>query len=113
MLLRLLVIVAFALGSCGGSGGGGDEATTPGSKRRARNSGSSPERTREYQDSNSVGMTDTRVSKWRWKGDRKDCFYIVGNKCFDDKTKACKAAGCAVASCQLSKSAPVKARCKK
>jgi hypothetical protein len=32
---------------------------------------------------------------WRYQGDRDDCFYVVGRKCFKTEKAACNAAGCA------------------
>ncbi len=32
--------------------------------------------------------------KWRYQGDRKDCFYLTGGKCFKTQKAACAAARC-------------------
>jgi len=31
---------------------------------------------------------------WRYQGDRNDCFYVVGRRCFKTQKKACAAARC-------------------
>jgi hypothetical protein len=31
---------------------------------------------------------------WRYQGDRKDCFFVVGRKCFKTEKAACAAAKC-------------------
>jgi hypothetical protein len=31
---------------------------------------------------------------WRYQGDRKDCFFVVGRKCFKTEKAACSAAKC-------------------
>jgi hypothetical protein len=31
---------------------------------------------------------------WRYSGDRDECFFVVGRKCFKTEKAACKAAGC-------------------
>jgi hypothetical protein len=33
-------------------------------------------------------------SGWRYQGDRKECFFIVGRKCFKTEKAACSAARC-------------------
>jgi hypothetical protein len=33
-------------------------------------------------------------SGWRYQGDRKDCFFLVGRKCFKTEKAACAAAKC-------------------
>lgn len=32
--------------------------------------------------------------KWRYTGDRNDCFYVVGKRCFKTENAACQAARC-------------------
>lgn len=33
-------------------------------------------------------------SGWRYQGERKDCFFVVGRRCFKSENKACQAARC-------------------
>jgi hypothetical protein len=49
---------------------------------------------------------------WRWEGKRDDCFFKVGNACFDSLEAACKKAGCKGDACQHDKSAPANVSCK-
>lgn len=112
-LVVVVALLAWAvLASCGGPP---DEATTMGTRRVRDDSASKPkaEQTAEYEDENSVGMEDRRVSRWRWKGTRKDCFFVVGNRCFETRAQACKAAGCKRSSdCRADESAPVQISCR-
>ena len=31
---------------------------------------------------------------WRYQGDRNECFYVVGRRCFKNENAACQAARC-------------------
>jgi hypothetical protein len=33
-------------------------------------------------------------NKWRYQGDRKDCFFVFGARCFKTEKAACQAAKC-------------------
>jgi hypothetical protein len=101
------VLALIALG-CGGAADGG--GTTPRSRSSAKRADEQPKA--DYDDENSVGMSGKRVTRWRWKGSRKDCFYVVGNKCFESEKAACKAAGCK-RDCRTDDSAPVQVSCPK
>ena len=37
---------------------------------------------------------DKKWGKWRYRGDRGDCFYSLNGKCFKTEVAACKAAAC-------------------
>jgi len=50
---------------------------------------------------------------WRYKGDRDDCFFVVGRRCFTDEKQACAAAKCASKRCQLDGAGPAQVTCKK
>jgi hypothetical protein len=107
LVWSLAVACLIALG-CGG-GGAADDGTTPRS-RRAKTAKAKQQA--DYSDENSIGMPDERVSRWRWDGARKDCFYVVGNRCFKTEAAACKAAGCRkVDGCDMDDSAPVQVSC--
>ena len=107
-LFVTLSIAGMLIGSCGG--GGVDSGTTP----RNRKASKAPQKVVDYDDENSVGMTDKRVSRWRWKGERKRCYYVVGNECYTTERAACKAAKCrGKRKCVSDSSAPVQVSCKK
>jgi len=102
--IAVALLALIALG-CGGAADGA--GTTPRS-RSAKREKAKPKA--DYNDENSVGMTDKRVTRWRWKGSRKDCFYVVGNNCFRTEAAACKAAGCK-RDCRTDDAAPVQVTC--
>lgn len=37
---------------------------------------------------------DKKWGTWRYSGDRNDCFYVVGRKCFKTEPAACKSLAC-------------------
>jgi hypothetical protein len=50
---------------------------------------------------------------WRYKGDRDDCFFIVGRRCFTDQKQACAAAACPKGRCRLDGAGPASVTCAK
>jgi hypothetical protein len=51
---------------------------------------------------------------WRYQGDRKDCFFIVGRKCFKTENAACQAAHCkAPTKCTTEGAGPATVKCEK
>lgn len=50
---------------------------------------------------------------WKYQGDREDCFYVVGRKCFRSKKVACGAAKCPMAQCKTVGGGPASVECKK
>jgi hypothetical protein len=51
-------------------------------------------------------------SGWRYQGDRKDCFFLVGKKCFKTEKAACSAAKCrAPGKCHADGGGPAIVKC--
>lgn len=51
-------------------------------------------------------------SGWRYQGDRKDCFFVVGRKCFKTEKAACSAAKCkAPSKCESDDGGPATISC--
>lgn len=51
-------------------------------------------------------------SGWRYQGERKDCRFLVGRKCFKSENAACQAAKCkAPTSCQTEGAGPATMTC--
>ncbi len=51
-------------------------------------------------------------SGWRYQGERKDCRFLVGRKCFKSENAACQAAKCkAPTSCQAEGAGPATMSC--
>jgi len=64
-------------------------------------------------DKDAVSEKGKKWGGWRWKGDREDCFYVVGNKCFAKERNACAAAKCGKSACLVKPGAPAKVSCPK
>ncbi|HET9991299.1 MAG TPA: hypothetical protein VFQ65_22365 [Kofleriaceae bacterium] len=75
-------------------------------------------REKQYAEAKKNGELDEQkpVKKggWQFKGDRKDCRYLVAatSKCFKTQKAACTAAGCG-ASCAFTGAGPATVSCKK
>ncbi len=49
---------------------------------------------------------------WRYQGDRNDCFFVVGKKCFKTEKAACAAAACkAPSKCETEGAGPAQLSC--
>jgi hypothetical protein len=80
-LVRLcLVVTLFA---CGGSSQNANEPQTAKEKQLA-----------EAKKNGELDKKDKKWGTWRYGGERDDCFYVVGRKCFKTEAAACKSAGC-------------------
>lgn len=50
---------------------------------------------------------------WRYQGDRSDCFYVIGRKCFKTQKAACATLRCkAPKKCDLTGGGPATVSCK-
>lgn len=102
-MLRLAAL-ALVLAMAPACGGGASEADEPQTARE-----------KQYAEAKKNGELDEKPTKkggWQFAGDRRDCRYLVGNKCFKSQDKACKAAGCG-ASCAFTGAGPATVSCKK
>lgn len=87
----LVLALILGAGACGG-GGGGNTARTP--------SGDEPKNAKEKQllEAKASGEIDDPTQagwgKWRYTGDRNNCFYVAGRRCFKTEGAACKAMRC-------------------
>ena len=41
-----------------------------------------------------VDSPNAKWGKWRYEGDRTECFFVVGRRCFKTENAACQAAHC-------------------
>ena len=101
--LPLLVLVQLALG-CGGSPTPrGDEPTNAKEKqaREAKANGDA--------DASAGG----KWGGWRYTGDRNECFFVVGRKCFKTEAQACVAARCGAKKCVTTGGGPATVGCAK
>jgi hypothetical protein len=81
-VLKVASIACLLALGCGGSSNKSDEPTTAKEKqlREARASGD-PDAAKGW-------------GKWRYTGDRNECFFVVSGKCFKTEKAACTAARC-------------------
>lgn len=81
MSLRALVLL-FAV-ACGGTTVDSDEPQTAKEKQMI-----------EAKASGEADGGNAKWGKWRYEGDRKDCFFVLGRRCFKTENAACQAAHC-------------------
>jgi hypothetical protein len=111
MSLRLpYLVLALALGmtpsACGGAAADADEPQTA--------------REKQLQEAKASGEVDPPGKQWggwRYQGDRKDCFYVVGRRCFKtDKaacSNACRTKSASTEMCAIDGGGPATVSCKK
>ena len=101
---RTLVLL-FLLG-CGGPS---RQNVEPGEPQTAKE--------KQYAEAKQSGEIDdgnSKWGKWRYTGDRKDCFFVAGRKCFKTENAACKAAACkGGAKCKSTGAGPATISCEK
>ena len=98
-LLCSVVLVCFAA-ACGGPSS--DEPTTAKEKQQ-----------REARATPDEAPGTKQWGKWRYKGDRDECFFIVGAKCFKTENAACQTARCKKPmKCNAVGAAPATVSCK-
>ena len=71
---------------------------------------------KQLQEARASGEVDdasgNKWAGWRYQGERKDCRYVFGRKCFKTQKAACTA-GCKTASCDVVGGGPATVTCKK
>jgi len=109
MSLRSLHAVLIALGLASGlaiPGCGGPQATDEPTTAKEK----------QLRDAKAKGEVDPREKRWggwRYQGDRNECFYVVGRKCFKTEKQACAAAKCTGATkCATDGGGPASVSCK-
>jgi len=89
------LLLALILGLGAGCGGGGGRTSGGG-----RASANEPQTAKEkqLQEAKASGEIDgtaqTGWGKWRYTGDRNNCFYVAANKCFKTEVAACQTMKC-------------------
>jgi hypothetical protein len=72
-------------------------------------------RDKQLREARANGEVDPPASKWagwRYQGDRADCFYVLGRRCFKTEKAACAAAKCKK-KCEISGGGPAAVTCEK
>ena len=99
---KLLVVVAVAFG-CAADSKTSDEPTTAREKQR-----------REAKRKGEDDGAPKSWGRWRYKGDRDNCFFEVDGKCFKTENAACQAARCKKpARCVTTGAGPAQVSCEK
>ncbi len=102
----LVLVTCMGLGACGGEARDPDDPKTAREKMRR-------EAKRDKKDK-PVDSTGKSWGKWRYTGDRADCFYRLGQKCFKTEAEACAKAKCKKPTkCHSEGAAPAQVSCKK
>jgi hypothetical protein len=103
MSLRVLLLLAVACSSS-------SMQTRKGEPQTAREKLAAEQK--EHPDDDSG--TGKKWRRWRYQGERKDCFFVVGAKCYKTEPVACQAARCkAPAKCTRDGAGPVTITCAK
>lgn len=100
-MISLGLIASLAL-ACGGDPPRAGEPTTAKEKQR-----------REAAAAGETTTSGGKWSGWRYTGDRDECFFVVGRKCFKTQASACAAARCGSRKCQTEGGGPVSVSCAK
>jgi hypothetical protein len=102
MSLRLgWLVLAVSLPACGGTQSDAKEPKTAKDKQIADMKASG-----ELHDDSS-----STWAGWRYSGDRKDCRYVLGRKCFKTEKAACSAAACRATKCDVVGGGPATVSC--
>jgi hypothetical protein len=96
-----LALVACLLG-CSGSPPRTDEPTTARDKQR-----------RDAEAKGEVDRDRGKWAGWRYTGERSECFFVVGRRCFKTEAAACTAARCANHKCETAGGGPAAVSCAK
>lgn len=98
--LSLLVAASVVLGCGSDPPKSGDPTTAKEKQRReAEAKGEAP--------------TGGKWGGWRYTGDRDDCFFVVGRRCFKTQAAACAAARCGKRKCEVTGGGPAAVACAK
>ncbi len=102
MTLRWILVVSLAAVACGGPTKDSGEPKTAKEKQL-----------REARASGEVDPEGAKWGGWRYQGERQDCFFLVGRKCFKTYKHACVAACKSDKQCKSDGGAPATVSCKK
>nr|HEX4316866.1 hypothetical protein [Kofleriaceae bacterium] len=92
-------------------------ATGCGSTPKADPNEPTTAREKQMREAKANGELDSDNGKWggwKYQGDRDDCFFVVGRKCYKTEKLACNAARCKTAAlCDVVGGGPATVSCKK
>jgi len=93
-MASLGLLAALALG-CGGDPPRSDDPQTAKEKQR-----------REAAAAGDTSSSGGKWGGWRYTGDRDECYFVVGRKCFKTEAAACAAARCGGRKCETTGGGP-------
>ena len=102
MSLRAVVLVVL-LGCASGS-----MTTDPNEPQTAKE-----KQLREAKAKGELDRPTAKTNAWTYSGDRKDCFYVVGRRCFKTKKAACAKACGSARTCKITGAGPAAVSCKR
>jgi hypothetical protein len=109
MSLRLGLIALCLAAACGG----GEMRVKKGEPQTAREKMLAEQKAHPEED-DAGPKSSKKWSGWRYQGERQDCFFLVGKRCFKTKKAACAAAKCkAPSKCSLEGAGPQTVKCEK
>ena len=95
-----LALVVLLIAGCGGSAPRNDDPTTAKEKQR-----------REAAADRETDSGGGKWGGWRYTGDRNECFFVVGRRCFKSQAAACTAARCGKRRCEVTGGGPAAVAC--
>ena len=102
---RALALVLVVVAACGSTASSSEDAREP---KNAK------EKQRLEARTKGEDVDNRKWGGWRYQGERNDCFFVVGRKCFKTENAACQAARCSGGKkCDVSGGGPATVRCTK
>lgn len=103
-----LVLCLGFTAACGADSRDADEPQTAREKMRRE-----AKRDRKNKDADDVPAAGKSWGKWRYSGERADCYFRVGQKCFKTEQAACSTLRCKKSQkCHAEGAAPAQVSCK-
>jgi hypothetical protein len=108
--LAVALLVGLGLGAACGS----SRPTGPGSRQSGEPQTAKEKQLREAKAAGEVDGPSPKWGKWRYSGDRDNCYFVVGKKCYRTQATACQAVKCkAPESCKARGAGPATVACGK
>ena len=68
---------------------------------------------REAKAKGELDRPTAKTNAWTYAGDRKDCFFVVGRRCFKTQKAACTTACGSAKTCKITGAGPAAVSCKR
>lgn len=101
MSLRVVILLGLLLGCAGES-----MKTDPNEPQTARE-----KQLREARAKGELDAPSSKTNAWTYAGDRRDCHYVVGRRCFKTKKLACTRACGSEKTCKITGAGPAAVSC--